>query len=115
MAVLEKIRSRMGILISIIIGISLLAFILTDFLGSGKSVLRGKQFEIAEIAGKSVNFKEYEKKVKDFEDNYKYQSGQSNVNEETTQKIRDEVWQLMVEEYVMEDEYNELSIEVTPK
>ena len=39
MAVLEKIRTKMGILVSVIIGLSLLAFVLGDFLGGGKSVI----------------------------------------------------------------------------
>ena len=36
MAIIEKIRTRAGVLVAIVIGISLLAFILGDFLESGR-------------------------------------------------------------------------------
>ncbi len=105
----------MGILISIIIGISLLAFILTDFLSSGKSVFGRKQFEVAEISGKTVNVKEFEEKIHNLEEVYKFQSGQPNLNEESMQGIREQVWQEIVEEGVLEEECKELSLEVSPK
>ncbi len=115
MAVLEKIRTKMGILISIVIGLSLLAFILTDFLTGGKSVFNGNQYELAKIAGKSVDYKEYEAKIQKLVDVYKANSGNNNISDEALQDIREKVWQQVVEENVMEDEYSDLGIEVSPR
>jgi len=52
MATLEKIRNRAGVLVAVIIGIALLAFILGDFLNSGKTLFSSSEFEIADISGK---------------------------------------------------------------
>lgn len=115
MAVLEKIRNRMGILISIIIGISILAFILTDFLGKGNSAFGGKQAEVAEIAGQSINIRDFEEKVKNLSEIYKFQTRQSNLNEETIKKIREQTWQQLVNDVIMNEECDKTGLEVTNK
>ena len=115
MAVLETIRSRMGILVSIIIGVSLLAFILTDFLSSGKSIFRNNDMEIAKISGKSINIKDFEEKVNQLSDVYKFNSGQSSLKDEMVQEIREKTWQTVVQDNVIGDECNELGLQVTTK
>lgn len=115
MAVLEKIRTKMGILISIIIGLSLLAFILTDFLTGGKSVLSGNQYELAKISGKTIDYKEYEAKIQKLVEVYKANSGSNSLSDEAMQDIREKTWQQVVEESVMEDEYKELGLDVTSR
>ena len=54
MAIIETIRNRAGILIAVIIGLALLAFIMGDFLESGRFLISGSRNEIARIAGKSI-------------------------------------------------------------
>lgn len=115
MAVLEKIRTRMGILVSIIIGLSLLAFVLGDFLGNGKSVLSGDQMEVAKISGKSIDIKEFESKITKLSEVYQFQTGQKNLTDEMTQNIREQCWQQLVEDYVLGDECSELGVEVSTK
>jgi len=60
MATLEKIRNRAGVLVAVVIGFALLAFILGDFLNSGRTLFSSSQFEIAEISGKSVPYQKYQ-------------------------------------------------------
>lgn len=102
----------MGILISIIIGLSLLAFILTDFLTGGKSLFSNNQFQLAKIAGKTVDYKDYDAKIQKLVDVYKANSGNNNISDEAMQNIREKTWQQVVEETVMEDEYKELGLEI---
>ena len=61
MATLEKIRNRAGVLVAVVIGMALLAFILGDFLNSGGALFSNSQFEIAEISGKSIPYQKYQK------------------------------------------------------
>jgi len=63
MATLQNIRNRAGVLVAVVIGISLLAFILGDFLNSGRVFFSGQQDEIAEIDGKSISYKYFQAKV----------------------------------------------------
>jgi peptidyl-prolyl cis-trans isomerase D len=115
MAVLEKIRSRMGILVSIIIGLALLAFVLGDFIGRGKSVFSNDQYEIAKVSGKAVNVQEYEAEITKLTDVYKFNSGKGNLDEEAIQGIREQTWNQLIENHVLGDEYNTLGLSVCPK
>ncbi|HAN20047.1 MAG: hypothetical protein A2X13_07215 [Bacteroidetes bacterium GWC2_33_15] len=113
MATLEKIRNRAGVLVAVIIGIALLAFILGDFLNSGRTLFSSSQFEIAEISGKSIPYQKYQKEINDITEITKFTSGQSTIDEASMMQIREQTWQQMIREYVLEDEYKELGIDVS--
>ncbi len=113
MATLEKIRNRAGIGITIFIGLALVAFVLGDAVKSGSSIMRGNEQEIAKIAGKSVDYKEFQKKIDDLTDIYKLNSGSTSVDQKTTEQIRDQTWMGLVRNYTMKDIYENLGIDVT--
>jgi len=115
MAVLEKIRSKMGLLASLIIGFALLAFVLSDFLTGGRSILGNNQFQIAEINGKKVQYQEFDQFVNQLSEVYKFNSGQANLNEEMVNSIREQSWQQLVDEYVLGDEYRAVGLSVSSK
>ncbi len=115
MAVLERIRSRMGILVSIIIGLALLAFVLSDFLGSGKSVLSSDRFQIAEISGKKIQYQEFDQIVNQLTEVYKFNTRENTLNEDLINNIREQSWQQLVDEYVLGDEYRALGLAVSAK
>lgn len=115
MATLQKIRNKAGILVSVVIGLALLAFVLGDFLGKGNSVFSGNQMRVAEIDGKEVNIQEYQAKIDNLSDIYKFNSGQTNLDEKTVESIRDQTWQQLVDEIVLGKEYNNLGITISPE
>jgi peptidyl-prolyl cis-trans isomerase D len=113
MATLEKIRNRAGIGITIVIGLALAAFVLGDAVKSGSSIMRGSQQEIAKIAGKSVDYKEFQKKVDDLSDIYKLNSGSTSLDQKTLEQIREQTWMGLVRNITMKDIYENLGIAVT--
>jgi peptidyl-prolyl cis-trans isomerase D len=113
MATLQKIRNRAGLLIAVIIGLALLAFVLGDLLGSGRSLFSNTQYEIAEISGKSIPYRDYLKSVDNMASVYKYTLGRNNLDEEFMDNIRTDVWEKMVQDFVMEKEYKELGLAVS--
>ena len=92
MATLEKIRNRAGVLVAVIIGIALLAFILGDFLNSGRTLFSSSQFEIAEISGKSIPYQKYQKEINDITEITKFTSGQSTIDEASMMQIREQTF-----------------------
>ena len=113
MATLEKIRNRAGIGITIFIGLALAAFVLGDAVKSGSSIIRGNQQEIAKIAGKSVDYKEFQKKVDDLTDIYKMNSNSTSLDQKTIEQIREQTWMGLVRNYTMKEIYENLGIGVT--
>ncbi|MFT5750081.1 MAG: peptidyl-prolyl cis-trans isomerase D [Ancylomarina sp.] len=112
MATLQKIRNR-GVFIGIIIGGALLAFIAGDALKSGGSLLTNSRNEMAEIAGESVNIRDFQNKFNHNLEVTKLMSGQNSIPSDQMAKIKEQVWQQMVQEIVMNREYDELGISLT--
>jgi len=112
MATLQKIRNR-GVFIGIIIGGALLAFIAGDALKSGGSLLTNSRNEMAEIAGESVNIRDFQNRFNHNLEVTKLMSGQNSIPSDQMDKIREQVWQQMVQEIVMNREYDELGISLT--
>lgn len=113
MATLEKLRNRAGTLVAVVIGLALLSFILSDFLGAGGSLFNRNQFEIAEISGKSIPFLNYQERVDHMVELNKALSGQSSIDEQTAERIREEIWNEIVRENVLEKKLEKLGISVS--
>jgi len=116
MATLQTIRDRAGLLIAIIIGLAILAFVLGDFLGGGNSQAMGmkKKLEIAEVANQSISYLEYDKRISDLTEIYKL-SGNTSLDEQTSLSIRQQTWDQMIREFVMSGEYSKLGLAVSPE
>lgn len=111
MAVIGSIRKR-GTLLLIVIGVSMLAFILgsnvfTDFFH------KGPDNNVAVMGGKNVNIAEYQNRVADKEALIKMLNPQAEINEMQRQQIADEVWNDIVNERVMFKEYEKLGIVIS--
>ncbi|HEX3009525.1 MAG TPA: SurA N-terminal domain-containing protein [Bacteroidales bacterium] len=112
MPVLEKIRSKAGILIAGFIGFALLAFILGDFLNSGQSLFRQSQMKIAEMNGKSVSFQEYEQRLAELEEIYKAKTNQSTIQDNVRESLKEQAWLELTFNLVVEPEYDKLGLAV---
>lgn len=115
MATLEKIRNRAGVLVAVVIGLALFAFILGDILGSGPSLFTDSQFEIAEIAGKSVPYQSFQERVDEISEIYMLNTGESALDSETYESILEQAWQQLLREIILGQEYDRLGIDVSPE
>lgn len=114
MATLQKIRNK-AVLLTIIIGLALFAFIIGDFLNSGSSLLRQSQEKIATIGDYDLDYKEYEARILEMEEVYKIQTGQSNMDESVAGQIRESVYETIVREQLLEQQAARLGVTVTSK
>jgi len=114
MATLEKIRNRAGVLVAVVIGLALLAFILGDLLSSGGTLFNRAQMEVAKIGGTSIPFEMLQAKIDESENLQKMFSNQLSLDEQTVLRIREQVWQDLVRTYTMEDQYKKLGLSIHP-
>lgn len=114
MATLEKIRNRAGVLVAVVIGLALLAFILGDLFSSGGSLFNQSQRELAEINGTSIAYDTYQAQIEENEALQKLLSNQMQIDEQTSLRIREQVWQDLVRTNVMTPEYKKLGIQIHP-
>lgn len=113
MATLQNIRNRGSLMIAIVIGLALGAFILGDMLNSGSNLMKPSQMKIAEINGESVQYPEFQKKVEELSEIYKMNSQQAQIDENTWEQIREQVWQSYLQENILDKATENLGIAVT--
>jgi len=113
MATLEKIRSKGGILVALAVGLALFAFIMMDFMSSGASMFSGNQMEVANINGKSINIQEFQNKVSEMEEFNKLNQGASTLSEEEVYRLREQTWNQLINQNLLEEQYQILGLNVT--
>lgn len=97
MAVLQKMRDKFGIAISVLIALSLLYFIapMDDLM-----TLFGKPQNVGEIAGQAVSYEDFLAEVDKCTTINEIITGSSVQNEQTQQEIRNAAWQEFLDRYM---------------
>lgn len=108
MAIIGIIRNRLGLVTSIIIGLALLSFILSDLFSSKYSLTGGPETNIATLAGEDISYKEFDEKFQANLENYRNRARNGQQLDED--KMREDTWQEMLHEKIMQKEYDALGI-----
>lgn len=113
MGVFNTLRVKMGSVLIALIGLSILAFLLTDLLGPDSMLLGGgRSNDVGEIAGETINLPEYQRKVEEFKNNFRAGNGRTPSDMEMT-SIRQQAWDFLIIEKAFQNEYDELGLQVT--
>jgi peptidyl-prolyl cis-trans isomerase D len=114
MPVFQFLREKAGVFVAGFIGFSLFLFVVSDFFGRGRGerLKQKKYYEIGEVAGEYVGYQEFEQKVQNLIEIYKL-SGNNNMDESATENIREQVWQQIVREKILDSHYKGLGIDVS--
>ncbi|MEG1553609.1 MAG: SurA N-terminal domain-containing protein [Rikenellaceae bacterium] len=109
MAALNTLRTKGGVVLSIIIGISLIAFLLGDWnrMGAQKSVVIGK------INGDKVDYQAYMSNIDRLTNAEMFLTGQSSLSAEATEKVQNDAWQQMVVDKVVVSDFEKLGVYVS--
>ncbi len=113
MATLQTIRTKAGLLVAIVIGISLAAFILGDMFQGGTSIFQGNRLKIGEINGETIQYPQFQQQVERLGDIYRMNSQQNQLDENTWVQVREQTWQNLIRDLVMNDVYKKLGITVS--
>lgn len=105
MATLEKIRNK-SVLLIVVIGVALIAFIVGDFFTSGRQVF-GSATTVAKVGGSKIDINEFQKRYN--EQSQMLAQNQNNDGAVLQQDILDE----MINEKLLDNEFDDLGIDVT--
>ncbi len=113
MAIIQTIRNRAGVLLAIIIGIALFAFVLGDFITSGGFIYQKSKMDVAVINGNKVSFTEFQKLSTNIEEVMKAQYQIGSVDEQMAQSARNQAWQDLLQKYILDKEYRKIGLAVS--
>ncbi len=111
MAVIGKIRQRAGLAI-VVVGFSLVAFILGDLLTSNRSFL-GVETNVAVIGGRKVKIQDFEARVQELENIYKLNNDATTIDQSALQQLRDQAWGQLLNEELLVRQLNKAGIVVS--
>ncbi len=111
MATLEKIRSKAGLLVAVV-GIALLAFVIGDFLRSGSTFFHQSKEKIVLVDGEAVSIRDYQAKVEEMTEVYKRRMQTNTINDEMQTRIRDDVFETMVNGILLKNETEKVGMTV---
>ena len=112
MATLQKIRNKGKILIATV-GLALFAFIAEEFVRALSYTQTESRQRVGKVYGEKINVQEFNAMVEEYADVIKFSQGINTLSDDQLSMIRDQVWQSLVNEKMMEHECGKLGITVT--
>ena len=112
MKALGKIRSK-GILLIIIIGLGLFAFIAEEAFRSCNGIKGQNSQQIGEVLGEKIYVQDFQKLLDEYQDAMKLTMRTDNLSEDQLNQLKDQVWQQLVSERVMKEDCKKLGLTVT--
>ena len=111
-SVLQKIQNQTGCLL-LVIGIAMLAFVLTDLVSSGSSIFSSNDNSVGEISNEPVSYDEYNQTYEAL----KAQLIQNNpgiaFDENMSKQYQQQAWNMIIESRLVEPEYEKLALTVS--
>jgi peptidyl-prolyl cis-trans isomerase D len=110
MSVIQTIREKGAVIVIAVIALSLIAFILMDSRsGTGKLFGGGNTTTIGVVNGDKIEIGDFNDRVKEMEQQY------GNNASSQSDQIRKSVWDQMVAEKIITDQFNDLGLAFTPR
>ncbi len=104
---LENIRNRSGLLL-VVIGLAMLAFILTDLMSSSNGVV-STDLVLGEVGDEEIDYQAFEQRVQKALEVQRASNPNVNIDQ-----VRNSVWNQVVRETILNNQYNNLGLEVSP-
>ena len=112
MAALQKIRSK-GVLLIIIIGLGLFAFIAEEFFRSIETTANHSKMQVGKIYGQTISTQEFQQMYENYESALKFMRGTTSLTDVEATQARDYVWQMHVNYQLVAHECEALGLTVT--
>ena len=100
MAVLETIRVKFGVVITVLIAVALLSFIVDPSTLQSVTASMSSKYDVGEIDGKAISYTEFQEEVDKYTTLTELMSGSSVQNEQQQLSIRNTAWESLVNKYL---------------
>lgn len=112
MSIITQIRNKAGLMVAII-GLAILSFLLMDVF-SGNGIFSGPPSNtVGEIDGDEIGLMYFESRINEAVENYKINSQQDKIDDQTLGMLRENVWNELIREKVLGTSYQQLGLAVS--
>lgn len=113
MATLNTLRTRGGIIVSIVIGLALLAFLLGDFGNTAGNMMNERKMKVGSINGEKIGYTEYANRVDHMTRVLEVMSGSNSLSTEQQDNARNQVWENMIMEYAWKPGFEKSGLQIS--
>jgi peptidyl-prolyl cis-trans isomerase D len=113
MGVMGFLRNRMGLILVIVIGFAMFAFIAGEVIHYGGSMFHGDSTAIGEVGGETISDSDYTKKVDENTNMFKEQSHQADLPPQYVAYIQETTWDHEVSDLIQNHEMDKLGLVVS--
>ncbi len=109
---IQKIRSY-GVVLMCVVGLALFAFLAESLFTAVSTNSNMQRLVVGEVYGENINYEEFNQLYDEYENMVKMSNGNQNLTEEQSTQLRDQVWQEMLTQKLIQHEAAELGISVS--
>ncbi len=113
MVTLNTLRNKGGVLLAIVIGIALLAFVLGDMFTSGSTLMNSSKMNVGTIDGEKISMQEYSHAIDELTEVQRITTGREGSGEEQNEMIRVQAWDLMIRNKALKPALSEVGLTVS--
>lgn len=111
MGIMSFLRNRMGLIVVIVIGLALFAFVASEAVQYGRSFFAGDRTTVGEIAGEKLQYDDFNTKLDQNTKQYQQQFG-GTLNSQMTSYVQNFTWNQYVSQIIFKKEVDKLGIVV---
>lgn len=112
MGIMSFLRNRLGLIMVIVIGLALFAFIIGEVVHYGSSFMNGDRTTIGEVNGEKINYEDFAAKLDQNMQNFKQQSGQASLNPQMVSYVQQNTWNQQISQVILLKQIGKLGITV---
>ena len=107
MGIIGRIRKR-GWIAVLIVGVAIIAFIIGDF-----AKKQPNRTDLGKINHNTITYNYFEQRASELMDNYRQQQQNDQIPTEVEHQLREQAWQMIVEEELYQEQYDKLGLRIT--
>lgn len=113
MVTLNTLRNKGGVLLAVVIGVALLAFVLGDMLTSGSTLMNSSKMNVGVIDGEKISTQEYAQAIDELTEVQRITTGREGSTEEQNEMVRVQAWDLMIREKALKPALSAVGLTVS--
>lgn len=110
MATLNTLRNKGGVLLAVVIGIALLAFVLGDLLTSGSALVGSEKMTVGRINGEKIPMQQFATTLEELSEIQRITTGQQSANEEQNEQMRQQAWEMLIRQKAFNPEAAQMGL-----
>ncbi|MCC8409549.1 SurA N-terminal domain-containing protein [Mucilaginibacter sp. UR6-1] len=112
MGIMSFLREKMGVILVIVIGIALFAFVAGEVIHFGGSFFRGDANTVGIVGDENISIQDFNARVEQNSEQFKQQSGQASITPQILSYVQENTWNQMISRAIITNQIAKLNITV---